>query len=106
MLPSFRNTSDSGESTIRRATDLFAEYQHDIHARTDRLFAGLMAFQWVSGIVFALCVSGGAISRNTSHVWLAILAGGVICSLPALLAMRRPGAASTQIGRASCRERV
>ena len=41
----------------RRADELFEQSQRDIHRRTDRLFAGLMAFQWLAGIVFALWVS-------------------------------------------------
>src|SRR6185503_15800165 len=40
-----------------RAVELFKDYEHEIHVRTDRLFAGLMALQWVAGVLFALWVS-------------------------------------------------
>ena len=47
-----------------------AEARHDIHRRNDRLFAGLMAFQWLMGIAFALWVSplawDGPVSRSRS----------------------------------------
>jgi two-component system sensor histidine kinase/response regulator len=84
----------------RRADDLFREYQQDIHQRTDRLFAGLMAFQWIAGIAFALWVSPlawyGGLSRTHVHVWAAVIVGGIICLPPALLALVRPGFASTR----------
>jgi hypothetical protein len=84
----------------RRASELFASYQRDIYASTDRLFAGLMGFQWIAGIVFALWVSPlawyGSISRTHLHVWAAVVVGGVISLFPALLGLLRPGRASTR----------
>src|SRR5262245_52949393 len=60
-------------SMTTRADALFDEYQRDIYRRTDRLFAGLMGFQWIAGIVFALWVSPLAWSGPESsihvHVW-------------------------------------
>ena len=87
-------------STRGRERELFAQYRDDVYARTDRLFAGLMAFQWIAGIVFALWVSprawDGAISRTHIHVWAAVFLGGAICLLPALLGVLRAGHASTR----------
>src|SRR5215213_1012353 len=83
-----------------RADELFVAYQHDIHRRTDRLFAGLMGFQWVLGIAFAMWVSpltwAGAESRTHLHVWSAVLLGGVISLFPAVLGLLRPGEVSTR----------
>src|SRR5882672_7707015 len=83
-----------------RADELFAQYQHDIHRRTDRLFALLMVLQWIAGIIFALWVSplawAGASSRTHEHVWAAIFLGGAICLFPALLGLFRAGEASTR----------
>ena len=73
--PAWRHTMHAAESTVeskqsiaRRASELFAQYRDDIHGRTDRLFAGLMAFQWLLGIIFALWVSPlaweGPVSRT------------------------------------------
>ncbi len=50
-------TPTPAESIARRTSELFAAYRLDINRRTDRLFAGLMAFQWLLGIAFALWVS-------------------------------------------------
>src|SRR5687767_2334320 len=87
-------------STSDRARQLFAEAWHLIHHRTDRLFAGLMAFQWLMGIAFALWVSplawDGPVSRTHLHVWAAIVLGGFISLFPALLGLFRPGLPSTR----------
>ena len=87
-------------SIAQRTNELFATYQHDIHRRTDRLFAGLMAFQWLLGIAFALWVSPltweGDVSRTHLHVWAAVVLGGVISLFPALLGWFRAGHPSTR----------
>ena len=48
-MHSAESTVESRQSIARRASELFAQYRDDIHGRTDRLFAGLMAFQWLLG---------------------------------------------------------
>lgn len=91
---------DSARSAHRRADFLFDEYQRDICRRTDRLFAWLMGFQWIAGIIFALWVSplawSGTSSRIHVHVWAAIVLGGIVSLFPALLAVLRPGQPSTR----------
>src|SRR6266487_3667019 len=86
--------------TKTRATELFDEYQSDLNRRTDRLFAGLLGFQWIAGILFALWISplawSGSESRTHLHVWAAILLGGVISLFPAALGMLRSGRLSTR----------
>ncbi|HEV3139281.1 MAG TPA: hypothetical protein VGY57_02130, partial [Vicinamibacterales bacterium] len=73
MTSALQLNPEFARSTSGRAATLFAQYQHDIHKHTDRLFAGLMAFQWIGGIIFALWVSPlawyGAESRTHVHVW-------------------------------------
>jgi two-component system sensor histidine kinase/response regulator len=92
--------SEPAKSIACRASALFAGYQQDIHMHTDRLFAGLMGFQWIAGILFALWVSpltwAGSVSRTHLHVWAAIVVGGTISLFPALLALIRPGRPSTR----------
>lgn len=84
----------------RRADALFEEQQCHNHRRIDRLFAHLMLVQWVAGIVFSLTVSpktwAGRYSTIHPHVWAAVLLGGVITLLPVVLALSRPGRASTR----------
>jgi two-component system sensor histidine kinase/response regulator len=93
-------TDEPTTSVSERSQELFAEHQHQIHRKTDRLFAGLMGFQWVAGIIFALWVSPlaweGAVSRTHIHVWAAIVVGGIISLFPALLGVFRPGRTSTR----------
>jgi two-component system, sensor histidine kinase and response regulator len=99
-MPSYSADHSPDASTSERATQLFAEAKHDIHRRTDRLFAGLMGFQWLMGIVFALWVSplawDGPVSRTHLHVWAAVIVGGIISLFPALLGLFRPGLPSTR----------
>ena len=87
-------------SITSRAAQIFAAARREIHERTDRLFAGLMAFQWLMGIIFALWVSplawDGPVSRTHLHVWAAVVVGGIISLFPALLAFLRPGLPSTR----------
>ena len=87
-------------STERRSQELFSEHQNEIHRHTDRLFAGLMGFQWIAGILFALWVSPlaweGPVSRTHIHVWAAIFVGGSISLFPALLGIFHPGRPSTR----------
>ncbi|HUQ87332.1 MAG TPA: ATP-binding protein [Vicinamibacterales bacterium] len=84
----------------RRADDLFVEYQRDIHRQTDRLFAGLMGFQWLLGIAFSLWVAPltweGAESSTHPHVWAAVILGGIVSIFPALLGWFRPGETATR----------
>jgi signal transduction histidine kinase len=86
--------------TGSRATELFEQYQSDLHQRTDRLFAGLLVFQWIGGILFALWISplawSGTVSRTHVHVWAAIMLGGIINLFPAALGILRPGRPSTR----------
>ncbi len=93
-------TFDTAAQPSSRADALFGESQRDIYRRTDRLFAGLMGFQWIAGIAFALWVSplawSGSVSRIHLHVWAAVLLGGIVCLFPALLGLLRPGHTSTR----------
>jgi signal transduction histidine kinase len=94
-----RSSFDAALSSPR-AGELFRQYRHAIHVRTDRLFAALMVFQWLLGLVFALVVSPlawyGPQSTTHLHVWAALIVGGVISLFPALLGVLRPGLTSTR----------
>lgn len=67
---------------------------------TDRLFAVLMAIQWLGGIVAALVITPrtwvGSISQTHLHVWMAILLGGAIAAAPISLALFLPGRSITR----------
>jgi two-component system, sensor histidine kinase and response regulator len=83
------------EAVSLRACELFEESGQQIHKRTDRMFAVLMALQWVAGIIAAVWISPKTWIGQTSyvhiHVWAAVLLGGVLASVPILLAITQPG---------------
>jgi two-component system, sensor histidine kinase and response regulator len=94
-------TFTTGDSDVdARAAQLFAQHQHQNYVRTDRMFVGLMVFQWIAAIVAALILSPaeweGASSRIHPHVFSAVVLGGAIVSLPIYFGLRHPGAPITR----------
>ncbi len=91
--------SDSPLSQL--AAQNFRHQLTDLHRRTDRMFAWLMAIQYVLAIVFALVVSprtwAGAEQQTHPHVWMAVLFGGLLASYPIYLTVTRPGEAYTRL---------
>lgn len=100
MQMSPTNEETSSAATMARASELFADHQQTIYKHTDRLFAVLMAVQWVAGIAAALWIAPrtwiGTVSETHIHVWAAIFLGAAINVLPIALAVKRPGAPSTR----------
>ena len=89
-----------------RADELFAEHLAATHRWTDRMFAGLMVFQWVFGIALALIVSPrtweGSDSSVHEHVALAVWLGGCLTALPVWMVVHRTGSAYTRHAIAVC----
>src|SRR5437773_3092653 len=87
--------SKVSEVSTLRANSLFKRNQNEIYRRVDRLFARLMIFQWIGGLIAALVISPRAWEGSTSHVhihvWLALFFGGLITLFPVLLAFAKPG---------------
>jgi two-component system, sensor histidine kinase and response regulator len=95
------NVAASNEGTLERRTrEIYLEQRDFVFRRTDRLFAGLLFFQWAAAIAAAVWISPlawhGATSQVHLHVWVAIVLGGVISSLPIGLALAMPGHAPTR----------
>jgi two-component system sensor histidine kinase/response regulator len=88
------------DSQAARAESLFQESRNTNYKRIDRLFAGLMCFQWVAGVIAALVISprawAGSVSHVHIHVWAAIFLGGIITIFPVALAILRPGKVLTR----------
>src|SRR5437667_245256 len=97
--------SDLDELIARRSTEIFHAHRQRIYELTDRLFAGLMRFQWVAAIAAAYWVSpltwAGAASRTHLHVWAAVFLGGACTLFPVGLAVGWPGRAFTRYAVAS-----
>jgi signal transduction histidine kinase/DNA-binding response OmpR family regulator len=92
--------SGARDTACARSDFLFRQQQEAVYWRTDRLFAGLLVFQWLAGIVVALWVSprawDGLSSHTHPHVWAAWFLGGAITSVPLGLALMRPGRTLTR----------
>ena len=70
----------SSVAARKRADELFREHQHAIFVRTDRMFAVLLLFQWVAGIVARR--SGSRREVGTSPRATSIRTSGRPCSWP------------------------
>lgn len=96
------DTESIGSYDRERAHFLLAEHQHNVHSRTDRLFARLLLFEWVWLIAFALLVSPktwiGATSSPHIHLLAAFLLGGLVVSLPVYMVRFHPGEPATRYG--------
>ncbi|WP_164019796.1 sensor histidine kinase [Pyxidicoccus trucidator] len=81
-------------SLQERTVRLHASQLQGIRRRVDGLFAGLMAGQWVCGVLVALAFSPLAWEGKRtalSHVQTAVLLGAALCVLPLVLARCWPG---------------
>jgi len=87
-------------SVEERATTLFHERLDANYRRTSRVFTVLMVVQWLFGIAIALIWSPYAWVGRTHtihlHVYTAVVIGAALSSLPVLLTIARPTAASTR----------
>ena len=90
-------------AVVARTAALLAEHQHSIWARTDRIFAHLLMFEWLAAIILAAFNARGRAGEDVAsaglihpHVWSAMLVGAAIVAAPFALAAYRPGAALTR----------
>ncbi len=84
----------------QQSEELFTSHQHSIFVHTDRMFAALMALQFLGGIAAAFWFSPktwvGEYSSVHNNVWAAIFLGGLLSLFPIFLALRFPGDRSTR----------
>jgi signal transduction histidine kinase/DNA-binding response OmpR family regulator len=84
----------------QRIDELFLEHRQSVFRRTDKLFAYLMALQWLAAVGAALWLTPrtweGVHSTVHVHVYIALFLGGAITCFPIWLARRRPGATITR----------
>jgi PAS domain S-box-containing protein len=93
--------SDAGREVVdRRACELFQRQHQRVMRRNDRLFAGLLAFEWVAAMLTALYISPqtwiGAGHAGHPPLLIALGLGGAITCLPILFALARPGQVITR----------
>ena len=93
--------SDAGREAVdRRARELFQRQRQRVLRRNDRLFAGLLGFEWVAAMLTALYISPqtwiGPGHQGHPPFLIALGLGGAITCLPILLALARPGQVVTR----------
>ena len=99
-MPPVKTKEARKDSAAERADELFKQHQEEIYRNTDKLFARLMLFQWVAGIVMAFLISPYSWSGESSsihiHIWAAIFLGGAISVFPIWMTRVWPGAVATR----------
>lgn len=92
--------TDVSPQVAALAAERFASYQQRIYCRTDRMFAGLMFFQYLAGLAAAFWYSPltwhGRHSELHPHVLAAAVLGALISFVPIVAAISRPGKTSTR----------
>ncbi len=91
---------ESADSIRKRASMFFEEHRQTIHAQTDRLFAGLLIFEWMAAIAGAMWLTPytwvGGEGLIHLHVKSAVFLGAIISILPVILSIHRPGQTLTR----------
>src|ERR1700693_5752596 len=99
-MPSLVKSSAINIDRSARAMELFDQMREGLYRRTDRMFAGLIIFEWIAGIIAALLISpkawAGADSSIHIHVWAAIFIGGANTLLSVAMVVLMPGKAATR----------
>jgi hypothetical protein len=85
---------------VKRTNDRFERKLQRIAAETDRIFARLFFAQWLFAIGVALVFSPytwqGKVRVVHMHVWIALLLGGALISLPVAMGVMKSGAVATR----------
>src|SRR5687768_11896761 len=83
--------------TSERATSLFASELVAQRTRLERMFLALFVVQWLAAVVVALVYSptgwAGKANAPGGYLMLAIIGGGLLTLIPALLVRLQPGTA-------------
>jgi two-component system, NtrC family, sensor histidine kinase HydH len=99
-MTAITNSMSEPAGIASRTGQLFSEQWNKRLKSVDRMFAVLLACQWVFGILLAIFFSPygweGKIKVIHTHVYIAIFMGGAIALFPILLAIYRPGSRLTR----------
>ncbi|WP_044188491.1 sensor histidine kinase [Hyalangium minutum] len=94
------------EQLEERVARLFSQHQQEVWRRVDRLFAWLMGAQWLAALVLAAVFSpygwAGKARAADSHIWVAVVLGGVLSAVTIVQVWRRPGTSLTRHTVAIC----
>lgn len=99
-MKSDQHVDAATEAIVQRARERFRKHRARAFVATDRLFVKIFLGQWLFAVFIALVFSPyawqGKLKTVHPHVWIALLLGGAIISLPIALALVRPGQAITR----------
>lgn len=91
---------ESSQYHASRERAIEAEFRQGMMRRTDGQFAILAGVEWLLGICAAIWITPSAYAgyRSMVHpnIWIAVCFGGVIASLPCILAALHPGRVVTR----------
>jgi hypothetical protein len=83
------------KAIVERTHDRYDKYRRRTVAATDRMFVWIFLGQWLFAIFIALTFSPYAWNGKQhvvhTHVWIALVLGGIISSLPIALGIKLPG---------------
>lgn len=100
MSESTQAAGSAGPDAAERAKRIFDADRLRLMVRVDRLFGGLMIFQFLAAVIVAFTVSPrtwtGAYGSLHPHVWAAVFLGGLIAAFPCVLVQLRPGQVFTR----------
>ncbi len=98
--PFLEMSSFARDTVTERAAILLRDHRANLYSRTDRLFAALMALQWLASLLAARWISPrtweGLSSQTHPHIWTALFLGSAISLFPIALALWYPGRALTR----------
>lgn len=84
----------------QRAKARVASISNNNNLEVDRVFVWLMIAQYLCGIVLAIYITPQTWVADTAfvhlHVWIAVIFGGILSSLPIYMAHAYPGSAATR----------
>ena len=99
-MESITSGSKDDQKIAALAKQIYDKQIKAIACRTDHLFAGLMAAQWLFAIIIAVLVSPRAWSGSNSfphpHVVYALWLGGLFTAVPVYFALAHNGAVITR----------
>ena len=94
------STNAVADLIVHRAEERYLADRRAVMIETDKLFAKLLVAEWIVGVFVALVVSPRSWAGKTHavnlHVWVALLLGGAIISLPVIMTLLRSGSVATR----------
>lgn len=87
--------STDSRATHQRAREIYDAHMQNLWVHTDKLFAGMLFWEWLAAILLSVFVSpytwAGRYQDTHMHVWTALILGTMCCLPPILVAWKQPG---------------